>query len=666
MKISKTDAKKRHAELAASIEQHRYDYHVNNKQSISDEARDSLMRELVELERQFPELETPDSPSQRVAGTVLPEFQKVPHAIRQWSFNDAFSADDMYEFDARVKRFLGGTETPTYTAELKIDGVKIIVTYTNGVLVTAATRGDGRVGEDVTENVKTIQSIPLKLTEPIDCIVEGEVWMSESQLEAINAERAKNGEELYANPRNLTAGTLRQLDSSIVAKRKLDCFVYDIAESTGERPDTQYRELQLLEQLGFKVNPHYIHAQTIDEVIEYWEQWHGKEDEQEYWIDGVVVKVNEIVLQERLGYTGKSPRFGIALKFPAEQVTTIVEDIVLQVGRTGVLTPVAHLRPVAVAGTTVSRATLHNEDEIRRLDVRIGDTVVIQKAGDIIPDIVQVLPELRPKNAEPFAWPTKVSLCGGDGSIERIPGQAAWRCVHSGGRAQTERKLAHAASKSAFDIDGLGKEQIRTFLEEGLISDLPDIFTLTEGDLLALPRFAETSVGNILKAINDARKVSLPRFIIALGIPQVGEETARDLADHFKTLTRLQKTTVAELVTIDGVGEVVARSIVDWFADQDNKHMLLKLMNEVRIARHVPESGGKLNGATIVVTGTLQTMSRDEAKERIRAAGGKVGSSVSKSTDYVLAGEKAGNKLVRANELGVRIITEDEFNRLIA
>lgn len=663
--MNKSEAMKRHRELAASIEQHRYEYHVLNTQSISDAARDSLMHELVQIEEQFPELKTPESPSQRVAGVVLDGFTKVPHKVRQWSFNDAFNEEEIREFDARVRRFLGGSEEPTYTAELKIDGVKVILTYEQGVLVTAATRGDGRVGEDVTENIKTIESIPLKLKEAIDCIVEGEVWMGESQLKRINQDRKMNGEEEYANPRNLTAGTLRQLDSKIVAERKLDCFVYDIAESSGAQPTTQYTELELLKSLGFKVNPHYIQADSIDEVIKFWYAWHDKEDAQEYWIDGVVVKVNEIELQERLGYTGKSPRFGIALKFPAEQVTTVVEDIVLQVGRTGVLTPVAHLRPVQVAGTTVSRATLHNQDEIERLDVRIGDTVVIQKAGDIIPDIVQVLPELRPQDSRKYKWPKKVSLCGGDGSIERIPGQAAWRCKHKGGRAQMERELAHAVGRSALDIDGLGAEQIKVFLEEGLVSDLPDIFTLTEGDLLPLERFAETSVSNLLAAINNARRVSLARCIIALGIPQVGEETARDLADHFKTITRLQHAESVELAAIDGIGSVVAESIVGWFADPDNQHVLAKLLNEVTIRRHTAAVEGALTGKTVVVTGTLNTMGRDEAKDKIRNAGGKVGSTVSKNTDYVLAGAKAGSKLAQATALGVQVITEEEFNTIL-
>ena len=665
--MKKIEAQKRHAELAQSIEKHRYEYHVLNKQSISDAARDSLMRELVALEEQFPELQTSESPSQRVAGTVLEGFKKVSHTIRQWSFNDAFNETEIREFDARVKRFLGGEVDPTYTAELKIDGVKVILTYENGVLITAATRGDGRVGEDVTENVKTIQSIPLRLAKKVNCIVEGEVWMSEKQLDRINVERKKEGREPYANPRNLTAGTLRQLDSKIVAERKLDCFIYDLAAFDGEQPRTQDAELEFLTDLGFKVNPHHVQVDDIAGVIDFWKQWHVHKDDKEYWIDGVVVKVNETALQKRLGYTGKSPRFGIALKFPAEQVTTVLEDIVLQVGRTGVVTPVAHLRPVEVAGTTVSRATLHNEDEICRLDVRIGDTVVIQKAGDIIPDIVQVLQELRPKKSKPYVWPTKVEMCGGDGSIERVPGQAAWRCVHQGGRAQIERELAHAVGRSAFDIDGLGKEQIKVFIEEGLVSTLVDIFTLTEGDLLPLERFAETSVHNLLNAIKSARKITLERFIIALSIPQIGEETARDLASHFKTLKRLQQTSVDELVALDGIGEIVAQSIVDWFANPGNQKNLQALLGEITIKRQsTARISGSLSGKTFVVTGSLPSMGRDEAKERIRNAGGSVASSVSKKTDYVLAGERPGSKYDKAVELGVTIVTEEEFMQMLA
>ena len=439
--------RERYERLKKAIDHYRAQFHVYDREEISESARDALMHELVELETKYPEFVTPNSPSQRVAGKPLPQFVKVLHEVPQWSFGDAFTPEEIREFDARMKRFLQGaggetlfaTRTtggsakrvsppaPTYLCELKIDGLKIVFTYEKGLLVRAATRGDGEVGEDVTHNIRTIESVPLSLTRPIDIIVEGEVWMSTKNLEELNRSQSAKNLPAYANPRNVAAGSIRQLDPQITADRKLDVFFYDVARTSEDFAETQELELAYLRELGFKVNMKYVRATHVDDVIAYWEQWCKKGRHQEYWIDGVVVKVNEHTYQEFIGYTGKGPRFAIAFKFPAEEVTTILEDIVMQVGRTGVVTPVAHLRPVALAGTTVSRATLHNEDEIKRLDVRIGDTVIVRKAGDVIPEIVQVVPELRPKDAKVFHWPTQVSACGGEGAIERIPGQSAWR-----------------------------------------------------------------------------------------------------------------------------------------------------------------------------------------------------------------------------------------------
>jgi DNA ligase (NAD+) len=476
---------------------------------------------------------------------------------------------------------------------------------------------------------------------------------------------------LYANPRNVAAGTIRQLDPKIVAERKLDTFIYDISQYTNgiEEPKTQYEELGILKDLGFKVNKHLRKCKDIHEVIEYWNTWKEKAKKEDYWIDGVVVKVNEIEYQKAIGYTGKAPRFGIAFKFPAEQVTTVVEDIRLQVGRTGVITPVAHLRPVQVAGSTVSRATLHNEDEIKRLDVRIGDTVILQKAGDVIPDIVQVLTELRPKHSKPYEFPTHVAECGGDGSIERIPGQVAYRCVYRGGAAEHRRKLYHFVSKKCFDIDGLGPKQIDVFLEHNLISTYDDIFTLKEGDLSALPRFGEKSISNLLTGIEKARKVTLPRFIFALSIDHVGEETAEDLANHFKTFDALYIATQTQdgvLGSIYGIGEVVASSIINWFKNKENLDLVERLREYVEIEDQIVEiKESAITGKTFVLTGTLPTLSRDEAKALIKKQGGEVSSSVSKNTDYVLAGEDAGSKLDKARELGVIVIDEEEFKALI-
>lgn len=674
--MKKEEAQKRLAELRKAIDHHRYLYHVLDKQEISDAALDSLKHELVVIETEFPELITFDSPSQRIAGKPLPGFKKVPHKAAQWSFNDVFDEQEIRDFDARVRRMLekelGRPVAPTYTCELKIDGLKIVLEYVHGVLTTAATRGDGLVGEDVTQNVRTIESVPLRLTEDVDCIIEGEVYLGKKEFKRINVELEKAGVETYANPRNLAAGTIRQLDSSIVAERKLSSFMYDVAQLSGasktvKTPTTQFDELTLLQKLGFKVNAHFMICTTIDEVIAFWKKWQIAKEKEQYMIDGVVVKVNERAYQEALGYTGKAPRFAVAFKFPAEQVTTLVEDIGFQVGRTGVITPVAHLKPISVAGSTVSRATLHNEDEIKRLDIRIGDTVVLQKAGDVIPQIVQVLTELRPKNAKPFKFPTHIAECGGDGRIERIPGEAAFRCVDKTSFTVLKRKLHYFVSKAAFDIDHLGPKIIDVLLENNLIQNAVDIFELQKGDLLSLPRFAEKSVDNLLASIDAARTVTLARFITALSIDGVGEETAILLADNFQSIEKVAAASQENFEAIHGIGEVVAASLSVWFKNPDNKKMLAALLKHVQIEKmQIKKSGSqKFAGKTFVLTGTLTTMGRDDAKEKIRAQGGDVSGSVSKNTDYVVAGESAGSKLDKAEQLGVQILSEEEFLRLL-
>lgn len=657
--------------LKETIEHHRYIYHVLDKQEISDEALDSLKNELKNLEDEYPELVTPDSPTQRVAGKPLPEFKKIKHKIPQWSFNDAFSEEDIRDFDTRVKRFLKAELQKdvhfTYTTELKIDGLKVVLEYQNGYLVNAATRGDGKIGEDVTENVKTIESVPLKLKKNVDIIVEGEAWMGKKNFKELNNQRKKEGLSLFANPRNVAAGSIRQLDPEIARQRKLQTYIYDIASYGDDIPQTQKEELELLHELGFKVNRYFSVCNNIDDVISYWKEWQKKAPKEDYLIDGVVVKVNEKEYQEALGYTGKAPRFGIALKFPAEQVTTVVEDITLQVGRTGVLTPVAHLRPVLVAGSTVSRATLHNEDEIKRLDVRVGDTVILQKAGDVIPDIVRVLTEMRTGKEKQFVFPTHVEACGGDGSIERIPGQAAWRCVSKDSFEQQKRKFYHFVSKKAFDIDGLGPRIIDVLLSTNLISSFDDVFTLKRGDLLSLPRFAEKSVDNLLDSITKARKVTLPRFLVGLSIPQVGEETANDLAKHFTTIQNIESASFEDLQSLEGVGPIVAESVVNWFKDPLNRKLVKNLLKEVEVeAYDLGSKPMKLSGMSFVLTGTLSNLGRDEAKEKIRELGGDVSSSVSSKTTYVVAGESAGSKLDKAQELGVTILTEEEFLKMIA
>ena len=650
--------------LKEAIDKYRYEYHILDKSTISEQALDSLKHELVEIETRYPELITPDSPSQRVAGKPLDEFKKIKHKVTQWSFNDAFSIEDMKAFDERVKKFIkqysGKDMNPSYVCEHKIDGLKIVLEYENGILRTAATRGDGEVGEDVTENIKTIESVPLKLTQNVNIIVEGEVWLPKSRLKYINKKREKEGEEPYANPRNLAAGTIRQLDPKIVRERGLSTFIYDISKYD-DMPISQSEELEFLRKLGFKVNTHYKYCKNIDEVISYWNTWQNKMEKEDYLADGIVVKIDKREYQEILGYTGKAPRWGIAFKFPAEQVTTVLLDIVFQVGRTGVVTPVAHLSPVFVAGSTVSRATLHNEDEIKRLDIRIGDTVVLQKAGDVIPDIVSVIKELRPKDSRPFIFPKKVKGCGGDGSIERIPGQAAWRCVVPDSFEQNKKKFYYFVSKKCLNIDGLGPKILDVLLENNLITSFDDIFTLKKGDLLALPRFGEKSVENILSSIEKSRNVTLARFIASLSISQVGEETAYDIAEYFGSIEKIQNAKYEEIESIYGVGPIVARSLYDWFSNKENKKLVRNLLKYIKIENPLKNKKLPLKGMTFVFTGSLPNLERDKAQAMVRDMGGEVSSSVSKNTSYVVTGESAGSKLEKARELGVKIINENEF-----
>lgn len=664
------DVSARYEKLKDAVNRHRTLYHVYDKEEISPEALDSLKREIVEIETAYPSLITPDSPSQRVAGKPLSGFKKVRHKAAQWSFNDAFTQSDMHDFDARVKRFLrtsGITEEPSYIAELKIDGLKVVLEYEKGVLKTAATRGDGTVGEDVTHNIRTIESVPLRLPRPVDITVEGEVWLSASGLRELNERREKEGEPLFANPRNAAAGSIRQLDPRVAASRKLGVFVYDVALSSEPIPETQEKELAYLTELGFKVNPHSVCAKDIEEVVSFWDAWKDKGRKQEYWVDGIVVKVNKRSHQEALGYTGKAPRFAIAFKFPAEQVTTVLEDIVLQVGRTGVLTPVAHLKPASVAGSVVSRATLHNEDEITRLDVRIGDTVILQKAGDVIPDIVSVVKELRPKNAKAYKWPTHVPECGGDGRIERVPGTAAWRCVNKNSFAVVRRRFHNFVGKQALNIEGLGKERVDMLLEKGLVQHYDEIFSLTEGDLLTLEGFADISAKKLVESIQRSRQVELARLIVGLSIPQIGEESAILLANHFHTIDALGKASESELTKLGGIGQKVAKEILDWFALKRHQELVARLKDVLTIVspEKVEKAAQPLAGKTFVLTGGLSQMSRDEAKAKIRALGGDVSGSVSKKTSYVVAGEEAGSKLDKAQELDVPVLTEAQFLRMI-
>jgi DNA ligase (NAD+) len=676
--------------LKDTVERHRRLYHTLDTPEISDEAYDSLIRELEGIESEYPELLASDSPSQRVGGDPIKEFVKVKHAHRQWSFDDIFDLNELKKWEEKVRNFMekGGVsdEKLEYCCELKIDGLKTILTYEDGELRQAATRGDGEVGEDVTHNIRTIKSVPLELKnkhEIKSLTTVGEVWMSVKDLERINKERAKSDEPIYANTRNLAAGSLRQLDPKVTASRKLDSFIYDVDEISykvhkveGQKsktnPETQSSELEILKELGFKTNPYFEVCKSVEEVQKFYEKWTHKRHDLDYQLDGIVIKVNSRKIQEALGYTGKSPRWGVAYKFPAEQVTTILEDITFQVGRTGVITPVAILKPVVVAGSTVSRATLHNEDEIKRLDLRLGDTVILQKAGDVIPDIVSVVQELRPKPetgkskiGKQFVWPTHISACGGDGRIERVPGEAAWKCVNTDSFEQQKRKFYYFVSKKCFDMDGLGPKIIDVLLENNLVGNFADIFRLKKGDLLALPRFAEKSADNIIESVEKARMVTLSRFLTSLSIPQVGEETAYDVAKHFGSIEAIAVASFESLRSIYGVGEVVAQSFVDWFKDADNKKLVNNLLKYVTIKAEDTNTSRPLEGKSFVFTGTLPTLDREVAQDMVRKNGGDISSSVSKKTSYVVAGEEAGSKLDKARELGVVVLTEDEFLKLI-
>ena len=653
--------------LRELIKHHDYLYYVLDAPEISDAQYDSLMQELIKLESEYPELITPDSPTQRVGGKPADEFKKVRHKVPQWSFDDAFTKEDIMAFDERVKRQLqklGYTKKINYCVELKIDGLKIVLDYEKGILKTAATRGDGVFGEDVTANAKTIRSIPLSLNKAVTVTVEGEVYLSKKQFEKINKEREKQGLPLYANPRNAAAGSLRQLDPKITAKRKLDSFIYELALADFQMPERQCEELKILESLGFKVNKHRKLCEDIDCVIKLWDHWKKIREKQDYLIDGLVVKINDAEAQELLGYTGKAPRWGIAFKFPEEEATTVVKNIVFQVGRTGVITPVAELEPVKIAGTIVSRATLHNEDEIKRLDVRVGDTVVIKKAGDIIPEIVSVIKELRPKNSKPFVWPKKIPECGGDGSIVRKEGEAAWRCKNRNSFVQILRKLEHFVSKKALDIKGLSGKILERFMEAGLVSHFADIFKLKEGDIMELEGFREKSAKNLIEAIQKAKKVRFDKLLVGLSIPMVGEETAKLLASRYKSVDEICKAPKEELEKIEGIGDKVAESIKTWCKDKEAQKEVKELLKYIEIEDFSGASSGKLQGLNFVITGTL-SIPREEMKEILEQNGAHVSSQVSKNTDYLLLGENPGSKLKKAEELGVKIITEKELFKLL-
>lgn len=674
MKAVPKDIDRRASELARLIAHHQKLYHEKDAPEISDEAYDSLVGELADILNTYPELKVKHKEVVAVGGRPQDAFKKVTHKIRQWSYDNVFTEEELRAWEERLLRLLHKQDirvsSLSYESEHKIDGLKLILEYEKGRLTRAATRGDGVTGEDVTHTARMIKDIPHILKEEVTLIVVGEAWLSVTEFHRINARRKKNDEPLFANPRNAAAGSVRQLDPEITKERKLSFFAYDIDfidEQTLSRaaPQTQNEELSFLRKLGFVASPDARFCKTLDEAIAEYKKWAPKKGSMPYGMDGTVLKVNDISLQKALGYTAKSPRYGIAYKFPSEEATTVVEDIVLQVGRTGVLTPVAHLRPVRVAGSTVSRATLHNEDQIKRLDVRVGDTVILQKAGDVIPEILSVVKELRPKNSKSYTFPKKVAECGGDGSIERIPGTAAYRCVAKDSDTLHRRRLYYFVSKNALNIDGVGPRIIDLLLEHKLINTAADLFTLTKGDLLALPGFKEKAAQNVIDAINAARTIPLNRLLVALSIDHVGEETARDIAKHYASIKELQSAKEEELAAIYGVGNIVARSLTAWFRNPEHKKELKRLGQHLTIEAGAKNTSGKLSGKTFVFTGTLPNLTRSDAETRVRDAGGSVSSSVSKNTDYVVVGEDPGSKAEKAKELGVKILQEGDFLKLL-
>ncbi|PID52675.1 MAG: DNA ligase (NAD(+)) LigA [Candidatus Moraniibacteriota bacterium] len=694
IKLTKEQAKERMGKLMSEIDRLRVLYHVKDDPAIDDVVYSSLMDELRSLESMYPECKSDTSPTGRIGGNPLDTFKKTKHKVRQWSFDDLFNYEELIAWEEKVKRMMQKTSVSDrkleYCCEIKIDGLKIILTYEQGKLITAATRGDGVIGEDVTHNIKTIHSIPLELKYPIDIVVVGEVWLPEKELQRINQERAQRNEVPFANARNAAAGSIRQLDPKIAASRKLEMFIYDIDflenyEQYFAMPQTQTEELQRLQKLGFKVNPISLQCKNVEEIEEMYASWVDKRNDQEFAIDGVVIKVNDKVIQEVLGYTGKAPRFAIAYKFPAERTTTVVEDITVQVGRTGVLTPVAHLASVHVAGTTVSRATLHNEDEIIRLGLKIGDTVVIQKAGDIIPEVVEVLVNMRTGKEVDFDMVTECKkVCGGE-IVRDVIGtkgnekSVAYYCKDKNSFAIQKEQLRHFVSKKGMNIDGLGEKIIEQLMGEGLVSDAADLFELKIGDIDHLDRFADKSAENLIDAIDAAKEVQLEKFLFALGIRYVGEETAVLITQNLMKISSKEITDLRSLVTvfshvdcerwqsIDGIGERAAESLVEWFTNDKNAHMLERMnVSGVHIKiTEVSDKNNGMSGKVFVLTGTLASMTRDEAKEKIRAAGGKTASSVSAKTDYVLAGENAGSKLKKAQDLGVKILDESTFIQLM-
>ncbi len=666
-RLSKEEAEKRLKELRDLLNYHSYLYYVLDKPEISDREYDMLFRELLEIEKRFPELVTVDSPSHKVGAPPLKEFRSVSHTVPMLSLANAFDENDLRDFDMRVKRELGVSEVE-YVAELKIDGLAISLRYESGILVSGATRGDGIRGEDVTPNVKTVKDIPLRLMlEPAPKILEvrGEVIMYWKDFNELNAERERNGEVVFANPRNAAAGSIRQLDSKITAQRKLHIIAYGVGEVSGCEFKTQFELLHFLKKAGFNISPEVRVLANIEQVIEHIKRITGIKVNLPFGADGVVVKVNCIDYQKALGATSHEPRWAIAYKFPAEEAETVVKDILVSVGRTGVLTPVAVFEPVEIDGSTVSRAALHNEDQVRKLDIRINDHVVVHKAGSVIPEVVRVVKEKRKGDEKPFKMPEKCPVCGGP--VVRVEGEAATRCVNASCPAQVKERITHFVSRDAMDIESIGDKLVNQMVDTGLLKDFGDLYFLSLEKLLSLERMGEILASKILKNIEESKTRPLPNLIYALGIFQVGKRTAELLVEKFPDLDSLASANTDEILKIDGVGPVTAKSIVDFFSSKDN----LKIIDKLKAAgvnmrrQAVEERELPLKGLIFVFTGTLKDFTRQEAEKLVVSLGGEASDTVSRRVSVVVAGQDPGSKLEKARAMGIRVIDEAEFKKMV-
>ncbi len=671
--MNKQEAQKRILKLKELINDYRYQYHVLDKSIMSEEAADSLKHELSKLEEQFPELVTPDSPSQRVAGEPLKGFVRAKHSSRMLSLNDVFNIEELEAWRNRIVKLEPDVSSGGYFMDIKMDGLACALVYENGVLVRAITRGDGFEGEDVTANVRTMNSIPLQLRDSIHdkkflrgrTEIRGEIVLYKKDFDALNEQRKKEGQPLFANPRNTAAGTIRQLDPSLVAGRPLKFHAYDLLRDTPDDVPTYSYAYDMLRQLGFQANQAATVGKDLKQVADFAKQWEDRRTKLDYNTDGLVIKINDRKLYQKLGVVGKAPRGAVAYKYPAEQATTKVKDIFISIGRTGAATPVAMLEPVVIAGSTVQMATMHNEGEVHRKDVRIGDTVVVHKAGDIIPEVIEPLTRLRSGSEKKFVMPRLCPDCSTE-LLKTKADEAVWRCPNPACPARNQKHIEHFASKAALDIEGLGEKNVIALLDAKLITDQADIYELKAEQLLNLERFAAVSAHKLVSAIQAKKRPELPKFLFGLGIRHVGVQTAIDLATHFHSLSKLRQLTIEDLSRVDGVGEVVAESIVAWFAEPSNQKLLEKFEKLGVVPQISQEVSGALSGKRFVITGTLESMGRDQAAERIRSLGGTFQSSLGKDTDYLVVGQNVGaSKLAKAAKYGTKQITEQELLTLL-